>query len=42
LRLFVLAPTPYRKTKIGRRYYREKAYLLCDDNQLAAKALLQA
>src|SRR5215469_6930389 len=41
LRLFVLAPTPYRKTKTGRRYYREKAYLLCDDNQLAAKALLQ-
>jgi len=42
LRLFVLAPTPYCKTKTGRRYYREKAYLLCDDNQLAAKALLQA
>jgi hypothetical protein len=35
LRLFVLAPTPYRKTKTGRRYYREKAYLLCDDNKLA-------
>jgi hypothetical protein len=42
LRLFVLAPTPYRKTKEGRRYYRQKAYLLCDDNQLAAKELLQA
>ena len=42
LRLFVLAPTPYRKTKAGRRYYREKAYLLCDDNELAAKELLQA
>jgi hypothetical protein len=42
LRLFVLAPTPYRKTKAGRRYYREKAYLLCDDNELGAKALLQA
>jgi hypothetical protein len=42
LRLLVLAPTPYRKTKAGRRYYREKAYLLCDDNQLAAKELLQA
>src|ERR1700757_1360348 len=41
LRLFVLAPTPYRKTKT-RRYYREEAYLLCDDNKLAAKALLQA
>jgi hypothetical protein len=42
LRLFVLAPTPYRKTKAGRRYYRQKAYLLCDDNDLAAKDLLQA
>jgi hypothetical protein len=42
LRLLVLAPTPYRKTKAGRRYYREKAYLLCDDQELAAKALLQA
>jgi hypothetical protein len=42
LHLLVLAPTPYRKTKAGRRYYREKAYLLCDDNELAAKALLQA
>jgi hypothetical protein len=42
LRLFVLAPTPYRKTKTGRRYYRQKAYLLCDDNKLAPKDLLQA
>jgi hypothetical protein len=42
LRLFVLAPTPYRKTKEGRLYYRQKAYLLCDDNELAAKELLQA
>jgi hypothetical protein len=42
LRLLVLAPTAYRKTKAGRCYYREKAYLLCDDNQVAAKALLQA
>lgn len=42
LRLLVLAPTPYRKTKAGRRYYREKAYLLCDDNEVAVKALLQA
>ena len=42
LRLFVLAPTPYRNTKAGRRYYRQKAYLLCDDNNLAAKDLLQA
>ena len=42
LRLFVLAPTPYRKTKAGRPYYRQKAFLLCDDHQLAAKELLQA
>ena len=28
LRLLVLAPTPYRKTK-ARYYYRQKAYLLC-------------
>jgi hypothetical protein len=42
LRLFVLAPTPYRKTKEGQFYYRQKAYLLCDDNKLAAKELLQA
>jgi hypothetical protein len=42
LRLLVLAPTAYRKTKAGRHYYREKAYLLCDDNELAAKTLLQA
>ena len=42
MRLLVLAPTPYRKTKEGQFYYRQKAYLLCDDNQLAAKELLQA
>jgi hypothetical protein len=42
LRLFVLAPTRYRKTKGGSFYYREKAYLLCDDNQLPAQVLLQA
>jgi hypothetical protein len=42
LRLLVLAPTPYRKTKAGRCYYREKAFLLCDDQELTAKALLQA
>ena len=42
LRLLVLAPTVYRKTKAGRPYYREKAYLLCDDTQLPAKELLQA
>lgn len=41
LRLFVLAPTRYRKTKAS-YYYRQKAYLLCDDQETAAKTLLQA
>ena len=41
LRLFVLAPTRYRTTK-AHYYYRQKAYLLCDDQQTSAKALLQA
>src|ERR1700761_9332595 len=42
LRLFVVAPVPYRKTKAGKINYREEAYLLCDDNMLSAKKLLQA
>jgi hypothetical protein len=42
LRLFVLAPTAYRKTKAGRPYYREKAFLLCDNTQLPVKEWLQA
>jgi hypothetical protein len=42
LRLLVLAPTAYRKTKAGRPYYREKAFLLCDDTQLPLKELLQS
>jgi hypothetical protein len=41
LRLFVLAPTRYRTTKTN-YYYRQKAYLLCDDPETAAKTLLQA
>jgi hypothetical protein len=41
LRLFVLAPTRYRTTK-AHYYYRQKAYLLCDDQETAAKTLLQA
>jgi hypothetical protein len=32
----------YRKTKAGQVNYREEAYLLCDDNNLSAKKLLQA
>jgi hypothetical protein len=42
LRLLVLAPTPYRRTKAGRRYYRRRAYLLGDESALTAKTLLQA
>lgn len=42
LRLFVVAPVPYRKTKAGQLNYREVAYLLCDDHHLSAKKLLQA
>jgi hypothetical protein len=41
LRLFVLAPTPYLKSKHGRRYYREKAFLLTDDLQTETRLLLQ-
>jgi hypothetical protein len=41
LRLLVLAPTPYRKRKSGRFYYRQPAYLLTTDLQSPAKQLLQ-
>lgn len=41
LRLFVVAPTPYRKRKSGRRYYRQPAYLLTTDLNSKAKDLLQ-
>lgn len=41
LRLFVLAPTPYLRTKHGAKYYREKAFLLTDDLQSEAQTLLQ-
>jgi len=41
LRLFVLAPTPYKKRKSGTRYYRQPAYLLCTDRHSAATPLLQ-
>ncbi|HWI58653.1 MAG TPA: hypothetical protein VNZ22_15620 [Bacillota bacterium] len=42
LRLVVLAPTPYRKTKTGRTYYRERAFLLTDDLATPAQVLVQA
>ncbi len=41
LRLFVVAPTPYRKRKSSRLYYRQPAYLLCTDLRHGAKQLLQ-
>jgi hypothetical protein len=41
LRLIVVAPTPYRKTKTRRLYYRDPAYLLTTDLRSPAKQLLQ-
>jgi DDE family transposase len=41
LRLFVIAPTPYRKRKTGRWYYRQPAYLLCTELASSPRALLQ-
>jgi len=41
LRLFVLAPTPYRKSKRRRLYYRDPAYLLTTDPHSSPKQLLQ-
>jgi hypothetical protein len=41
LRLFVIAPTPYRKRKSSRLYYRQPAFLLCTDLTSSARQLLQ-
>lgn len=41
LRLLVLAPTPYRKRKSGRLYYRVPAYLLTTDLRSSVSQLLQ-
>jgi hypothetical protein len=41
LRLLVVAPTPYRKRKSSKLYYRNPAYLLTTDLHDSAKALLQ-
>ena len=41
LRLLVIAPTPYRKRKSGRKYYRQPAFLLTTDLKSSAKQLLQ-
>jgi len=41
LRLIVIAPTPYRKTKSKKLYYRDPAYLLTTDLRSSLKQLLQ-
>jgi hypothetical protein len=41
LRLLVVAPTPYRKRKSSKRYYRKPAYLLTTDLKSSVKQLLQ-
>jgi hypothetical protein len=41
LRLFVIAPTPYRKRQSAKLYYRQPAFLLCTDLTSSAKQLLQ-
>jgi hypothetical protein len=41
LRLFVIAPTPYRKSQSRRLYYRDPAYLLTTMASGSAHALLQ-
>ena len=41
LRLFVVAPTPYRTRHHGKTYYRQPAYLLTTDRHSRPHALLQ-
>lgn len=41
LRLIVIAPTPYRKSKSKRLYYRDPAYLFTTDRRSSLKQLLQ-
>jgi len=41
LRLFLVAPTPYRKRKSSKLYYRQPAYLLTTDLRHSAPQLLQ-
>jgi hypothetical protein len=41
LRLFVLAPTPYRKRQSSKLYYRQPAYLLTTDLRHSTPQLLQ-
>ncbi len=41
LRLLIVAPVPYRRTRRGRQYYRRAAYLLTTDQSTSAAQLLQ-
>jgi hypothetical protein len=41
LRLLVVAPTPYRKMKSGRKYYRQPSFLLTTDCRSKVRGLLQ-
>lgn len=41
IRLIVIAPTPYRKSKSKKMYYRDPAYLLTSDLHSVVKQLLQ-
>jgi len=41
LKLIVIAPTPYRLTKNGKVYYRDPAYLLCQESEIASEILIQ-
>jgi hypothetical protein len=41
LRLIVIAPTPYRKSRSKKLYYRDPAYLLTSDLRSSLKQLLQ-
>jgi hypothetical protein len=42
IRLFVVAPIPYRTTAAGKIYYRRPAFLLSTDVEMPADVLLQA
>ncbi len=41
LRLFVIAPTPYRKRKSSKLYYRQPSFLLCTDLISSPRQLIQ-
>lgn len=41
LKLVVIAPTPYKKTKNGKPHYTQPAYLLCTDINADAKEVIQ-